>query len=61
MTSQQSSPIAGGSGPLPSAPLTVARFMLHLKQHGMAYALGWLLLDATGAWATVTGQVGTMC
>ena len=57
----QSSPSGGASGPLASPPLTAARFMLHLKQHGMAYAIGWLILDATGAWATVTGQVVTMC
>lgn len=49
--------------PLPGAavPIVAARFMLHLKTHGMTYALAWLVLDATGTWALVTGQVATMC
>lgn len=42
-------------------PVVMARFMLHLKTHGMVYALGWLILDATGTWALLTGQVATMC
>ena len=42
-------------------PAIAARFMVHLKQHGIIYAVGWLVLDATGTWSTITGQVGSMC
>jgi hypothetical protein len=42
-------------------PAIAARFMLHMKQHGIIYAVGWLVLDATGTWATVTAQAGAMC
>ena len=38
-----------------------ARFELHMKQHGLIYAVGWLVLDATGAWATVASQAAGVC
>ena len=47
----------GGVAP----PVVVARFLVHLQNHGLAYAVGWLVLDATGTWAMVTGQVSAMC
>ena len=49
-----------GASPTPVAvPIVLARFMLHLKTHGVIYAVGWLVLDATGTWAAVSSQVTT--
>jgi len=42
-------------------PAIAARFALHMKQHGLIYAVGWLVLDATGTWATVASQATGMC
>ena len=42
-------------------PAIAARFMLHMKQHGVIYAVGWLVLDATGTWAAITGHAAQMC
>ena len=42
-------------------PAIAARFALHMRQHGILYAVGWLVLDATGTWATITAQAGAMC
>lgn len=42
-------------------PAIVARFMLHMRQHGLIWAVGWLVLDATGTWATLTGHAAQMC
>lgn len=42
-------------------PVVLARFLVHLQKHGLAYAVGWLVVDATGTWAAITGQVVAMC
>jgi len=44
-----------------AVPAIAARFALHMKQHGLIYAVGWLVLDATGAWATVASQAAGVC
>ena len=44
-----------------AVPAIAARFALHMKQHGLLYAVGWLVLDATGAWATVASQAAGVC
>ena len=44
-----------------TVPAIAARFALHMKQHGLIYAVGWLVLDATGAWATVASQAAGVC
>lgn len=49
--------MSGGVAP----PVVVARFLAHLQNHGLAYAVGWLVLDATGTWSMVAGQVSGMC
>ena len=42
-------------------PPIAARFLLHLKQHGVIYAVGWLVLDASGTWAALTAQAANVC
>lgn len=56
-------PTAPGSSTLGAVapPVIAARFMLHLKTHGLVYAVGWLVLDASGTWAAVTGHAAGMC
>lgn len=44
-----------------AVPAIAARFALHMKQHGLIYAVGWLVLDATGTWATVASQATGVC
>lgn len=44
-----------------AVPALAARFALHMKQHGLIYAVGWLVLDATGTWATVASQASGVC
>ena len=39
-----------------AVPALAARFALHMKQHGLIYAVMWLVLDATGTWATVSSS-----
>ena len=40
-------------------PAIAARFALHMRQHGVIYAVGWLVLDATGTWSVITGHAGS--
>lgn len=57
--SSVSSTLEVASPPPVAVPAILARFMLHLKQHGIVYAVGWLVLDATGTWAATTSHVTT--
>lgn len=52
---------AGTVGSAIAVPVLAARFMLHLKTHGIVYAVGWLVLDASGTWAALTAQAGNVC
>jgi hypothetical protein len=44
-----------------AVPAIMARFVLHVRAHGLYYAVGWLVLDVSGAWATITSQAAGVC
>jgi hypothetical protein len=41
--------------------LSTARFMIHLKQHGLTYAIVALLLEQAGILQSVLDTAGGMC
>jgi hypothetical protein len=43
------------------ATLSTARFMLHLKQHGLTYAIVALLAEQAGIFQMVLTTAGGMC
>lgn len=44
-----------------AVPAIAARFALHMKTHGLIYAVTWLILDASGAWTLVASQAAGVC
>ncbi len=51
--------VSGGA--VAGTTLSTARFMLHVRQHGLTYAIVLLLLEQAGILSQITGVVGGMC
>lgn len=44
-----------------TVPIALARFSSHVSRHGLAYAVAWLIIDATGTWAAFTSAAAGVC